>query len=419
MTAKAKVKSNKANEDIMKMLNSNGVEAKNLSDREFVPYWIDTTSAAFNWIIGNSFDNGIPGTKICLFAGENSSGKSLMCDVILGSNIKQYEGISMRVDVEDSAGHSFTAKVVGDKEIASQIQIIAPPEKPKKKEEKIITIEKLTQILYKIIDFQMAKKKEDRNKIVVVIDSVSQLSSVKEILDADKGNNTKDMTSQQELRKTFRIIGQRLRGSNVTVVGIGHVTANIGVMFGPKKVVSAKGSGFGYASSLIIMTKKVKEITNSNGLVVGLRIKVETSKNRMEFKGRNCWVTFYFNKGIDRYGGLPELLVQYGVFKSSGKLDVNGLLSTTNTLSWYDKETDKTHEFKVSKFKRFIKEHPEGEEYLLQRWEEELNEIYENAMTDEDEELLLAEGDYEEETVEDEDIIEQISEDEDGEKKDE
>ena len=62
------------------------VEVQTLSERPDIPFWIDSGCYALNWIISDSFFNGVPGTKSVMIAGESGKGKSLLTDVILGKN---------------------------------------------------------------------------------------------------------------------------------------------------------------------------------------------------------------------------------------------------------------------------------------------------------------------------------------------
>jgi RecA/RadA recombinase len=314
----------------------------------------------------------VPGTKAMIVAGESGKGKSFICDVFLGQQIRN-GGTGIKIEVEDAGGLDFTAKIIGDLEIAKKIQVISPSA-DKKGDVKPITIEKLTSILNNLINYQLSKPEDKRKQILLVIDSVSQLTSEKEYEDIQKDADKRDMTPQQKLRALFRNLMQQFRLSKITIVGIAHMTANIGVMFGPKTVINAKGSGFGYASSLNLMIVSNKEIEDSKtGIPVGVKMRIRTDKNRFEYKGRECWLHFNFGKGIDRYSGLSEILVQYGIASSSAKLSVIGELGDSNTMKWVD-DSGNEHQWKVKETSSFIKSWKGGEENLLQIWENQLNQ---------------------------------------------
>ncbi len=304
------------------------VKLGSLRDYGNIPYWINTRCIALNWVISNDFNGGFPGTYLALISGEPGKGKSLLLDVLLGSNV-EYGGTSIKAAIERGVNFNFTSQIVGSADIASKIRLIKP-----KDEEDVITIEKLTSIIYKLLDFQAAKKREKNKSVLLGIDSVTQLTSLKEIKGvedrASGKKEKKDMTSTQEMRKLFRTIEQRLENNNMTIIGIGQLTANIPtgsfVPVGtPKTVVNVKGSGFNYASSLTIQVISDREIVDLKaGVPIGIRMRMKTTKNRVKYKGRDCWVCFYFNRGIDRFGGFPELLSTYGVIKAYDITVVDG-----------------------------------------------------------------------------------------------
>lgn len=373
-------KNNFATEMSNFLQDSCGLEIETLNERDSISYFIDSGSYALNWIIGNNFTGGIPGSKAVLVSGKSEKGKSLITDVWLGKNIEA-GGISFKVDIEDAAGFQFTSKVVGSDEIAKEIRLInAKNLAGKKRDPKnlIITIEKLTNIIHKIVDYQISKGKDKNASVLIVIDSVSQLSSEKEITDIRDENDKKDMTAQQKMRALFRSLTQILKHANVTIVGVAHLTANIGVMFGEKDVINAKGSAFGYASSLTLQAVNFKEIIDSKtGVPIGIKLKFKTKKNRLAFKGREAFVYLYFDGGIDPYGGLAEILTQYGISQSSAKPDLSGFYKDSVVFT-YTTDDGVELKFKASETKNVIENN--GGDKLLEEMERRINEIYTSSL---------------------------------------
>jgi RecA/RadA recombinase len=345
----------------------------------------------------------------------HNTGKSLLTDIWLGENIKN-GGISYKVDVEDATGEKFTSEIIGDKEVAAKIRMISPSTVKAVRKAKgdvgklnptdlTITIEKLTSILNKLIDFQLSKGVNKAKSIAVSIDSVSNLSSNKEVEDITDEKNKRDMTSQQNMRALFRVIGQKLKEANISIWGIAHLTANIGVMFGDKKTISAKGSGFKYASSIIMNMVSSKEIKDKKTEVsIGIRMKVKITKNRMAFKGRETFLTMYFKKGIDPYSGMGELLHQFGLVKASGK---KGNAATQEKDGHFDESTVFTYKCRMTGLSNptitwttkelgNVLENTGAKEEILHEWNERLNEEYARA--------LGAAGVTEEDFLEEEDL---------------
>ena len=354
--------------------NVEGIEVEALDGREQVPYWL-TSTYALNWVVSGSFKNKgtAPGTKAMIIAGESSKGKSFLADILLGEQIRR-GGIGIKLEVEDAGGMEFTAKIIGDEAIAKRIMIIAPTP-DKKGETKPITIEKLTSILNKLINKQLSIPEENRKEITFVIDSVSQLTSEKEYEDIQKDDDKRDMTPQQKLRALFRNLTQQFRLAKITVIGIAHKTANIGVMFGPKMITNAKGSGFGYASSLSLDIVSNKDIEDEKTKIpIAIKMRVRTEKNRFQYKGRQCWLKFNFGRGVEKYFGVTEILVQHTIAASSAKASVMGELGDSNTIKWINPEDQKEYTWKVKEEEKFIKSWPKGEDDLFAIFEKQIED---------------------------------------------
>lgn len=303
----------------------------------------------------------------------SGKGKSFVADIFLGEQIKR-GGIGIKLEVEDAGGIEFTSKIIGDEAIAKKIMIIGPTP-DKSGEIKPITIEKLTSILNKLINKQLSVAEENRKEIVFVIDSVSQLTSEKEYEDIQKDDDKRDMTPQQKLRALFRNLTQQFRLAKLTVIGIAHKTANIGVMFGPKMVTNAKGSGFGYASSLSLEIVSNKDIEDEKTKIpIAIKMRVRTEKNRFQYKGRQCWLKFNFGRGIEKYFGLSEILVQHAIATSSAKASVMGELGESNTIKWTNPNDSKEYTWKVKEEEAFVKNWPNGEDDLFTIWEKQLED---------------------------------------------
>ncbi len=375
----------------------------NMDTFEPVPFFISSGSYAINWIIANDMINGgFPATKLSLVTGESGKGKSLMSTVALGNNIRNHEGHSINIDVEESVNSKeFLSQIVGSEEIARKIRFIgATPSAggvimP-------ITIERLASIYNKLIDFQMSSADASKS-LCVLTDSFSALTTKKEYEDTRADKDTRDMTAQQTMRRMLRVVTQSLRHANMTIIGIGQMTANIGVMFGPKTTMSVKGSGPEYWSSLILQMISDKEIINAKtGVPIGIKMRLKTTKNRIKFKGRSAWLHFYFKRGIDVYGGLSELLATYGVFKASSKPSKSFDYTPTTTFV-YTYENDEGDEvklkFKASELKRIVEEN--GGEEFIKRLNKELNAVYEDSLDDQNLEELLDADEFEQSLDED------------------
>jgi hypothetical protein len=324
-----------------------------------------------------------------------------MAVVALGNNIR-LGGHSINVDIEKSVNSKeFVAQIVGSEEIAGKIQLVKPMP-GKDGSIRPITIERLNSVMNKMVDFQLLSKNKKSKSLCVLVDSFSALTSNKEYDDTRNDKDVRDMTAQQEMRKMLRVMTQSMEDANMTMIGIGQMTANIGVMYGPKTVMSAKGSGPAYWSSLILQMVTDKEITDKEtGIPIGIKMRLKTTKNRIKFKGRDAWLHFYFQRGIDITGGLPELLAVYGVFKPTTKKSVTNDFSDTTKFE-YTTDAGKDLKFKASQFNKIVEQN--GGLDFIQELNDKLNDVYDFKMKDATVEDFLDDDDTDDEEDLDDDV---------------
>lgn len=74
--------------------------------------------------------------------------------------------------------------------------------------------------------------KDRRPPLMVVLDSLGMLSSLKEMEDTTAGKDTRDMTKSQLVRGVFRVLRLKLAKLHVPMIVTGHTYASIGCMIG-------------------------------------------------------------------------------------------------------------------------------------------------------------------------------------------
>ena len=159
------------------------------------------------------------------------------------------------------------------------------------------------------------QKKEDRKPLMFVLDSLGMLSTTKEMQDSAEGKETRDMTRAQVVKAIFRVLTLELGRSNVPMIVTNHTYDVVGAYVPTKEM--GGGSGLKYAASTIIYLSKKKEKDGTD--IVGNIINCKAAKSR--FTKENSKVAtrlFYDERGLDRYYGLLELGLEYGVFEKSG-----------------------------------------------------------------------------------------------------
>ena len=174
------------------------------------------------------------------------------------------------------------------------------------------TIQKFRHTALQTIDMHIGQDKDERRPMMLVLDSLGQLSSTKEIVDTAAGEETRDMTKAQILKATFRVLNLKLSKAGIPLLVCNHVYDVVGAYY-PTKEMSG-GSGLKYSASTIAMLSKRKE-KDGDKEVIGNIIKVKMEKSRLSKENKQVEVLLTYDKGLDRYYGLVDMAVDAGIFK--------------------------------------------------------------------------------------------------------
>lgn len=259
---------------------------------------IDTGSYALNALMSGSIYGGVPNNKITAFAGESATGKTFFVLSVLKTFLdKNPEGGVIYFDTEAAV----TKGMMADRGIDTTRVVIAEP----------TSIEEFRTSATRILTNYIDTPEESRKPMLMVLDSLGMLSSMKELEDTESGANKRDMTKAQLLRGTFRVLSLKLAKANVPLLVTNHVYDVVGA-YVPTKEISG-GSGLKYAASSIIMLGKKKDKDGTE--VIGNIIKATTHKSRFTKENKKIEIKLSYDKGLDRYYGLLDLAEKYNVIK--------------------------------------------------------------------------------------------------------
>ena len=258
---------------------------------------IDTGSYILNAALSGSLYGGVPNNKITAFAGESATGKTFF---VLGV-VKRFlddnpTGAVFYFDTEAAV----TKEMMSTRGIDTKRVIISEPE----------TIQKFRHTVLQIVD-NYAKSSSDRPPMMMVLDSLGQLSSTKELEDTTAGSETRDMTKAATLKATFRVLNLKLAKINVPMLITNHVYDVVGSYIPTKEM--AGGSGLKYSASSICFLTKKKEKDGTE--VIGNIIKVKLAKSRFTKENKQVEVKLTYDKGLDRFYGLLDLAEKHNIIK--------------------------------------------------------------------------------------------------------
>lgn len=173
----------------------------------------------------------------------------------------------------------------------------------------------------------------DSDKLMIVIDSIGNLASKKEVDDAIEGKNVADMTRAKAFKSLFRMVTPHLNLKQIPMIVVNHTYKEIGLF--PKDIVGG-GTGSYYSSDTIWIVsrsqnKEADELT-------GYNFTIKPEKSRYIKEDSRIPITVNFQSGIDKYSGLFELSLELGYIVKAG-------------VGWYNKINLKTGEVAPEKLR--------------------------------------------------------------------
>ena len=175
----------------------------------------------------------------------------------------------------------------------------------------VATVEEFRHQAVKILEKHGELNESERPPLMMCLDSLGMLSTIKEMKDISEDNQKRDMTKAQVIKGTFRVLTLMLAKVNVPFIVTNHVYDQIGTMF-PQKVMGG-GSAMQYAASSIVFLSKRKEKDGTE--VIGNIIHCKMQKSRLTKENKMVDVRLTYDKGLDKYYGLLELAEKYDIFK--------------------------------------------------------------------------------------------------------
>lgn len=245
--AKKTVKSTSAGESvsISDLLCRFDNDAEIIEDSKYanIDEWIPTGSYILNATLSGSLFRGMPNRRSICLAGESGSGKTYIALSICR------HAISMGYDIiycdSEGAVDIETVKRIG---VDTKRFIIKP----------VGTVEEFSNFSANLVKTISEIKETGATppKIMVVLDSLGNLASNKEKNDVVEGTGKRDMTKQQLIRSTFRVVGNDFSKLGIPFIINNHTYEVVGSYI-PTKAVSG-GGGIIYNASVILMLSKAK-----------------------------------------------------------------------------------------------------------------------------------------------------------------
>lgn len=146
---------------------------------------------------------------------------------------------------------------------------------------------------------------ERGDKLIIVIDSIGNLASKKEVDDALEGKSVADMSRAKQVKSLFRMVTPHLNIKDIPMIVVNHTYKEIGLY--PKDIVGG-GTGSYYSADNIFIIGRQQEKEGTE--VIGYNFIINVEKSRYVKEKSKIPVSVSFDGGISKWSGLLDLALE-------------------------------------------------------------------------------------------------------------
>ena len=181
------------------------------------------------------------------------------------------------------------------------------------------------------------------DKLIIVLDSIGNLASKKEVEDALEGKSVADMSRAKQVKSLFRMVTPHLTIKDIPMVVVNHTYKEIGMF--PKDIVGG-GTGSYYSADNIFILGRQQEKDGTE--IVGYNFIINVEKSRYVKEKSKIPVSVAFEGGINKYSGLLDIALDGGfvtkpangwyakVDKSTGEIGDKKRMAETQTAEFME-----------------------------------------------------------------------------------
>lgn len=285
--------------------------------------WISTGNYVLNKLISGDFNKGIPNSRVTVLSGESGAGKSYLAS---GNIVKNAQALGIFVILIDT-------EAALDESWLTALGVDTSPDKLLK-----LNMAMIDDVAKVISDFMKEYKSDyddvpdaDRPKVLFVIDSLGMLMTPTDLAQFQSGDLKGDMGRKPKALKALVTNCVNMFSTyNVGLVATNHSYESQN-MFDPDPKMSG-GSGFQYASSILVMINKLKLKTDENGTktanIHGIRAVCKVMKTRYAKPFEKVEIEIPYDTGMNAYSGMFDYCLSKSVLKKTGNkyeyIDNNG-----------------------------------------------------------------------------------------------
>ena len=197
---------------------------------------VDTGSYSLNALIsGQIFAGGMPNNKVIALAGEESTGKSFYALSIAANFQKMHpKAVIVCFESEGALDNSQqTTDMLKARGIDPERFHILP----------VVTVQDFRTQCARILDGYLETPETERDPMLMILDSLGNLSTNKEVADIAEGKDTRDMTRTQIIRGAFRVLTLKMNRARVPMIVTNHTYEVTGAYVPTKEMCLVAGTG--------------------------------------------------------------------------------------------------------------------------------------------------------------------------------
>lgn len=233
---------------------------------------------------------GLPKGRITEIYGPESTGKTTLALSVI-ANVQKEGGSAVYIDVEHALDLNY-AKTLG---VNVEKLLVTQPDSAEQA-------------------LEIAETLVRHGASCVVLDSVAML-----VTEAEISGSMSDFTVGSQARligKALRKLMAPIDKADCVFILINQIREKIGVMYGSPETTPG-GRAIKYMASVRIDLRKKEQIKDEQ-VNIGIRITAKVVKNKVAPPSRQAEFDIFFNRGIDKFGGLIDAAIDAGILTRAG-----------------------------------------------------------------------------------------------------
>jgi RecA/RadA recombinase len=262
------------------------------NDKDTVPIEVPIFNIAFSADITGGLSSGLT-----LLAGPPATYKSLASLLCIKAYLSKYkDGVCILYDSEGG----ITPNYLKSRGIDIERVIHIP-------------INHIEMLKFDIV--KQLEEFERGDKVIIVIDSIGNLASLKELEDALEEKSKAEMQRAKSIKGLFRMITPSLVNKDIICIAICHTYDEMSLY--PRTIISG-GTGLIYSANQAFIITKAQEKEKGENDLLGWNFTLNVEKSRFVKQKSKFTFKVLYDSGIYKWSGLLDNAIEAGLIIQSG-----------------------------------------------------------------------------------------------------